>query len=177
MIETSQIRHNISLVSDFLSKNDKHFGLILSGLVGGGKTTIVRAIQNMINNISDNFINIEVNPYSTGTKSTLRIENATSILDVYNSREIRFNELCSTPLLAIDDLGVEPTEQMQYGNIISPICRLLEKRYDLRLFTIITTNLTPPEITSKYGQRIGDRLSEFKYIIFKNDESFRRYDK
>ena len=46
-------------------------------------------------------------------------------------------------MLAIDDLGTEPVEVMDYGNIITPVINLLTKRYEAHLFTIVTTNLDP----------------------------------
>lgn len=39
------------------------------------------------------------------------------------------------PLLAIDDLGTEPREVQHFGNISSPMIRLLDKRYEEQLFT------------------------------------------
>lgn len=61
--------------------------------------------------------------------------------------------------LAIDDLGTEPVEVMDYGNIITPVINLLTKRYEAHLFTIVTTNLDPKEIHKRYGDRIADRLN------------------
>lgn len=61
--------------------------------------------------------------------------------------------------LAIDDLGTEPVEVMDYGNIITPVINLLTKRYEAHLFTIVTTNLDPKEIHKRYDDRIADRLN------------------
>ena len=180
MVDNSEIRHHISAVSHFLSENDKHFGLILLGPVGGGKTTIVRAMQNLVGKLAENndeLINIDRNQYTTGNKVKIEMIEATEVANVFKMSEKEFNELCCKPILAIDDLGVEPTDVMSYGNIISPLSRLLEKRYEARLFTIITSNLAPQDITRKYGARIGDRLSEYCKIDFSNDKSYRRYAK
>ena len=46
-------------------------------------------------------------------------------------------------VLGIDDLGTEPSEVSDYGNVYTPVIDLLTKRYEEQLFTIITTNLTP----------------------------------
>lgn len=180
MVDNSEIRHHISAVSHFLAENDKHFGLILLGPVGGGKTTIARAMQNLVEKLGENnseLISIDRNPYSTGTKVKIEMIEATEVANVFKRSENEFNELCAKPILAIDDLGVEPTDIMNYGNIISPQSRLLEKRYEARLFTIITSNLAPQDITRKYGARIGDRLSEYCKIDFSNNKSYRRYAK
>ena len=77
-------------------------------------------------------------------------------------------------MLAIDDLGTEPVEVLDYGNVLYPIVDLLTRRYDRQLFTVITTNLTSEEIRAKYGERIADRLNEMMTKIVFRDSSFRR---
>ena len=72
-------------------------------------------------------------------------------------------------MLGIDDLGTEPSEVLDYGNIYTPVIDLLTKRYEEQLFTIITTNLTPQQIRGHYDDRIADRLNEMiKKIVFNN---------
>ncbi len=72
-------------------------------------------------------------------------------------------------MLAVDDVGIEPLEVMEYGNVVSPTVELLTRRYDGQLFTLLTTNLTPDGIRKRYGDRIADRLNEMAVVIpFKN---------
>ena len=72
-------------------------------------------------------------------------------------------------MLAIEDMGREPAEILEFGNTASPVIDLLEYRYDNQLFTFITTNLTPAQIREKYGNRIADRFNEMmETIVFKN---------
>ena len=72
-------------------------------------------------------------------------------------------------MLSIDDLGVEPSEVLDYGNVLSPVIELLSRRYNAQLFTIVTTNLTPKQIREHYGERIADRFNEmFERIVFEN---------
>ena len=60
-------------------------------------------------------------------------------------------------------------EVMDYGNIITPIIDLLTKRYEAKLFTIVTTNLEPKEIRQRYGDRIADRLNEMMTkVVYRN---------
>jgi DNA replication protein DnaC len=77
-------------------------------------------------------------------------------------------------MLAIDDLGIEPVEVMDFGNVLCPVVDLLTKRYDMQLFTIITTNLTPSEIREKYGDRIADRMNEMMVKIIFNNDTYRK---
>ena len=72
-------------------------------------------------------------------------------------------------VLCIDDIGLEPTEVLDYGNAISPVIEIMEARYKQQLFTFVTTNLTPAQIREKYGDRIADRFNEMmKCIVYKN---------
>jgi DNA replication protein DnaC len=83
-------------------------------------------------------------------------------------------EAKSIAVLCIDDVGLEPTEVLDYGNAINPVIEILEQRYQRQLFTFITTNLTPKQIREKYGDRIADRFNEMmKCIVYKNP-TFRR---
>lgn len=84
-----------------------------------------------------------------------------------------FIRLSRTEMLAIDDLGTEPTEVMDYGNISYPLIDLLTQRYELQLFTIITTNLTGQAIREKYGDRIADRLNEMMERVGFDNPSYR----
>ena len=80
-----------------------------------------------------------------------------------------WRNLMRTPLLIVDDLGVEPREIMDYGNVFTPLVDLITLRYDEQLYTIFTTNLTPSQLEVKYGKRIVDRLNEMvETIVFEN---------
>jgi DNA replication protein DnaC len=85
-----------------------------------------------------------------------------------------WEKLCQVDMLAIDDLGIEPVEVMDFGNVLCPVVDLLTKRYDMQLFTIITTNLTPSEIREKYGDRIADRMNEMMVKIIFNNDTYRK---
>jgi DNA replication protein DnaC len=72
-------------------------------------------------------------------------------------------------MMAVEDMGREPVEVMDYGNVTNPVIDLMEYRYNEQLFTVITTNLSPRQIAEKYGKRLADRFNEmFRKIIFKN---------
>jgi len=62
---------------------------------------------------------------------------------------------------------------MDYGNRVTPVIDLLSSRYDRMMFTVVTTNLTPKQIRSTYGDRIADRFNEMMLIIPYESPSFR----
>lgn len=130
-------------------------GLLLRGNVGVGKTTLLKAIAAVI---------------QIRTQQACPIWDAARIAKLGKGPEGQsvLDKLCRQPLLGIDDLGTEPLSVKDYGNDVMPIVELLTERYNKRLFTIITTNLTvvtreghkQDEIEARYGERIADRLRE-----------------
>ena len=77
-------------------------------------------------------------------------------------------------LMIVDDLGTEPREVMEFGNVYTPLIDLITTRYEEQLYTIFTTNLTPAQLEEKYGRRTVDRLNEMvEKVVFEN-ESYRR---
>ncbi len=133
------------------------------GGCGNGKTTLVKAVQNLFG-----YLNIPM-PEGHGMVWGLRLCDAKEVAHIARTDYLAFLALMRIPMLAVDDVGIEPLEVMEYGNVVSPIAELLTKRYDGQLFTLMTTNLTPEGIRKHYGDRIADRLGEMSVVIpFKN---------
>ena len=84
-----------------------------------------------------------------------------------------FRNLRNMPMIAIEDMGREPIEVLDYGNILNPVVDMLEYRYNMQLFTFITTNLTKSQIREKYGNRIADRFNEMREVIIFKNETYR----
>jgi DNA replication protein DnaC len=73
----------------------------------------------------------------------------------------------------IDDIGIEPKEVMDFGTITTPVVDLLEARYNRLKYTFVTTNLTPSELSEKYGPRLADRFREMFHVIGYDHPSYR----
>lgn len=167
-IDDSNTRNNISRIARHLVA-PKKFGLMLAGTCGNGKTSLLKAIQS-----ATNFLNLK---YEVRSDKEEKI--AISIIDVKeiiaNCKDYQMMEVYKkTPYLGIDDMGKEPKEVLDYGNVCNPVIDLIEYRYDKQLTTFITTNLTPDEFKDKYGERITDRFREMIEKIVFNDGSYRR---
>lgn len=161
--------HNLSALANYLTQKIPKFGVMMSGSCGNGKTTLLYTLQSAINflNQRDHFSFLK-DYYKVG----LPIYDAKDIVIMAKDlKELR--TLRERPMLAIDDLGKEPTEIMDYGNVTSPVVELLEYRYQHQLFTAITTNLTPNELKNKYGSRINDRFNEMLQVIVFQSISYR----
>lgn len=157
---------NLRLVAETLAGDSHKFGLLLAGTCGNGKTTTMRAVQSVVQLLNNTRYRSgeRIGNYLVEAKEIVQLPDKTGVLKFYQA----------TPLLFLDDLGREPTEVLKYGNVTSPITELLEYRYNQRLTTIVTTNLEPSEIRTKYGDRIADRFNEMFAVVRYTGASYRR---
>lgn len=165
---TEEIKKNLSVVGDFLTTETRFYGLFLPGSIGNGKTTMLKAIRDLLVYLADtNQIR-----FCEGDKYP-RFISAREMANV-SKTPTDFRALKDTRYLLIDDLCEEPTEVVSFGNSIYPFTELIEYRYENLLPTFISSNFGAADISDKYGnQRIGDRMKEmFKIVSFK-EESFR----
>ena len=164
-------RHNILRIATYLVKPNKP-GLMLAGTCGNGKTSLMMAIQSVTNWLTKNKA-FGTDEYGDDIKIGFTMVHVKDIIaNCRNYAEMQ--ELKKKPYLIIDDLGVEPAEVMDYGNVCNPVIDLMEYRYDRQLATFVTTNLTPEGLKEKYKIRIADRFNEMIEKIVFNDGSYRR---
>lgn len=159
------------------------FGVLLCGTCGNGKTTLMLAFQRMLNYLRDRNHFAFLDEDNRKFDATMSVYDVKEICWLAKSDYKKFKEVMSKTMLGIDDLGKEPAEIVDYGNIISPVIDLVEHRYSRQLFTFITTNLTgrrgdgqedgPESIRGKYKGRIADRFNEMFHTIAFKDISYR----
>lgn len=140
-------------------------GLLMCGVPGNGKTTLMRAISNLINlfELKDDY----------SQALFVRTLDAREIVRLSRDAFDQYRKTSQMPMLAIDDLGLEPAEVLDYGNVLNPVIDLLSTRYNDQLFTLVTTNLTGKQIREKYGDRIADRFNEMMDVIIFKTSSYR----
>ncbi len=171
-IHDQYTNQTLQAMAEILTRADcQKFGIMLSGLFGNGKTTMLRALAAAISCLDCHGM-IDHSGFDGAADMT--IYSARHIAQVARSDNPQaFDGICRCGLLAIDDLGTEPAEVVNYGNVCNPVTELLEYRYDKRLPTIVSTNLTPPTIKERYGERLGDRLREMMDNIVFEAASYR----
>lgn len=165
--ESSEQELYISQAAEWLTSDDRQFGLLICGRCGNGKTTLMKAICTAVNilGLKDAY----------GEDWCVTQVSAKELARMSKQRETqdKYRSLMKARMLALDDMGFEPGEVLDYGNVVNPVVDLMEHRYEEQLFTIATTNLTPEQVKEKYGERIADRFNEMmRKIIFTNG-SFR----
>lgn len=167
--KTDDLMACINAVGDFMTIEERKYGLFLPGGVGNGKTTMLKAIRSLLNFLIDN----EKIEYCEGSKYP-RLVTSTEIVETLLDSRRDFRELKTAQYLLIDELGSEQTEVKSFGMVYHPFYEILSYRYDNLLPTFITSNLNPTDVGVKYeDDRINDRMYEmFKVVSFK-EGSFR----
>jgi DNA replication protein DnaC len=156
--------HVLDLARWITDPTDTHYGVMLIGGLGNGKTTLMRALKRAMFYMNRNCSG----DYQLEWQMVIRAARSVTADD-------RFHKC-----LGIDDLGTEPLERMSYGNIETPTTDVLYHRYEKRLFTVVTTNLAlqpndsgVPTLRQRYGDRLADRFSEMFHIIRFYNQSYR----
>lgn len=139
-------------------------GLILSGNYGTMKTTMAVAILRAWLEAGHNGLLVPM---------CSLIDNLFTMRERNREEWARYeNMLRSVPLLVIDDLGGENTDQKW---VLGKVDSIITERYSRMLPVIITTNLSAQELMGTYGGRLLDRLkSTSKLLVFKS-QSQRSY--
>ena len=157
----------LNLIAKYLTGGSKKFGLMFCGLCGNGKTTWAKALQLLVSGLNlKNPINNLYYVFPLCNAKDLAMRSKGNYNDWRNVMRYQ--------LMIVDDLGTEPREVMEFGNVYTPLIDLITTRYEEQLYTIFTTNLTPAQLEEKYGKSIVDRLNEMvEKVVFEN-ESYRR---
>ena len=111
--------------------------------------------------------------YGNPDAASLRMVCASDLVQMFETKEESYQNLKKVGILAIDDVGLEPLEYNKYGNVIHPLLDIFYHRYENRLMTIFTTNLTTTALAERYGARFEDRINEMMYRIGFPGLSFR----
>lgn len=131
---------------------DEHRWLFLSGTLGTGKTTMLKALKTIF--------------------SSSIYCSAMRAFDEFKAREM-LPIFPDNKLLLLDDLGAEPPICKIFGEDRTPITDLLLHRYDWLATTVIATNLSLDEIQVRYGDRLADRIAEMAINILYDAPSYR----
>lgn len=155
--------HAVAFAAAWLTSDTKQ-GFMLRGGVGCGKTTLLHAVRTTLN---------------VAAQKSLPIIDSTEVAE-HGLEKAWMERYSQCPLLGIDDLGAERLSLKDYGNEVTPMVTLLTERYKHRLPTFITTNLQvvdgKDEISTRYGERIADRLGELcnTFTYGNNCQSYRQ---
>lgn len=124
-------------------------GIAIVGGYGVGKSTLLKCIKQMPNGCGLYLHNGFTHYVDASQFATDYQESGIEIFDRWKNKEV----------LLIDDVGEEP-QVKYYGNGYPIVAQLLKYRYEKRLVTHITSNKSPAELGTLYGEGVKDRLKE-----------------
>lgn len=134
---TDSLRSYLSDIGDFLTLEEHKYGLFIPGSVGNGKTTMLKAIRDLLVYLIDN----ERIRYCEGAKYP-RFVTGNEMVECLLDSRASFRELKTAKYLFIDELGSEQTEVSSYGMVYRPFYDILNYRYENLLPTFISSNLS-----------------------------------
>ena len=150
----NQLYYYLTKSSKF--KGDFKKGIILTGNIGTGKTLILRAYCEMIED-STNFV---INFMKAKDLSAKILEVGV--------------EHCASRIILIDDIGKEEAIINDFGTKTTPIKDLLDARYEIGSWTFATANYKLETFEEKYGKMIYDRMKEMFNILELKGKSRRK---
>jgi len=144
-------------------------GILLSGPIGCGKTSIMQLLKPFSNHYTD---------YKIKTCREISFEFAKHGYEALNAythksyNQVRLTGFC------FDDLGAEQ-QIKHFGNDCNVMAEILITRYEQYIenksITHITTNLSASEIEKMYGNRLRSRMRNmFNVISFEGNSKDKR---
>lgn len=152
---------------------DLNKGLLLTGPVGCGKTSLMKLINHVVP------IRERYNIKSCREVSYDFMSQGYDAIHTYTYQSFKNNNNVKVPKTwCFDDLGTENTLKY-YGNECNVMAEILSSRYELfiekDMITHLTTNLTAQEIENLYGNRVRSRMREmFNLIAFDSNSKDKR---
>ena len=134
-------------------------GLLLTGPVGCGKTSIMKLLK-----------------YLVPHHKSYEVIPCRNIVFSFNHIGFKaIEDYGDTGYFCFDDLGVEPLGRF-FGQDCNVLGEILLSRHDLflskKIKTHITTNLQAAELEERYGQRVRSRMKHMFNLVSFNKDSF-----
>jgi len=138
-------------------------GLLLSGPVGCGKTSLMHLVNN--------FFPVEKRYTIQSTREVTFnfVRQGYQVLHKYGNGSYQFKSIGYCPkTYCFDDLGIERPIHY-FGNECNVMAEILLSRYDhfihKKMLTHLTTNLSASELEGLYGNRLRSRMREMFNLI------------
>jgi len=168
-------REELNKLLTKIASNAVNKGIVLMGIPGTGKTTIIKKFLNDIKDAKIKQIK-DTNKDSTEYRIQLKIDLLRPEYSLKSTNDLvtHYMETGKVPTSKnIDDLGTEPIAN-HYGTTLDVIPFIIQNMYsNNKDFGYYTTNLSYNELVERYGKRIVERLQEKCYILHLEDTNFR----
>ncbi len=160
-IDRRALDANCKSIARWATSDDTKQSLIMTGFPGTGKTTMLDAMAATFRQLQ-----VPFHRFNATDLPDIMLESS----ELFRDRILRGRW---TDFLLIDDIGEEPAYVMDYGRQLPLFSKIVAERYARMLPLVITTNLTPEQIRTTYGERTADRLHEVADILTFKGSSYR----
>lgn len=154
-------------------------GILLTGSIGTGKTTILQLFKKFINTYhfelpNKNFKIVDsrfvVRDFLIDGMRALDTYGRKSFGIKYDPRKGDIEDFTKPITYCFDDLGLEESNSKMYGNNISALSEIMLDRYSMYksngMITHAISNLSIENLTKLYGDRAMDRFKEmFNHLV------------
>lgn len=158
-------------IAEFFSQSSVHQGLLLFGSWGTGKSSMLKAIARAMTDfyaaMPSPFNGLEAYRFNALRMSVYDFKSP--IID-----ERLFMEACDTPLLLLDDVGLEngcPETQRFSRELIGEV---LLKRYDRMKPTVLASIFDIESLSDIYGRHVAEIMKEV-YATITMETSYRNF--
>ena len=153
----ARMQRNLRIAKAFADNFARHHdNLLLIGTTGTGKTHVSTAIAKTV--ISQGF-----DVLYDSVQNIINDFETDKFRSGYSQTEPISTKYLECDLLIIDDLGAEFISQFS----VSALYNLINTRQNKGLSTIISTNLSGPELAGKYDGRIYSRIIGADYTVLR----------
>ena len=146
----------INYFFEFDGQLDTKKGLLFTGGVGLGKTSLFRIFQRFASRLE------------LDTRFTIK-PMMSAVYDVSETSNVATMKSLFKGNVCFDDLGQEASTVKLFGNEIKVFEEIMTHRYNNFVTfgdkTHLSTNLTFPQIREKYGDRVSSRIVEMMNIV------------
>ena len=158
-----ELRSNYGIVRDYAASLDENIangaGLLLAGNFGTLKSSMAVAVLRY---------QLERGQGGLFVPMCSLIDNLFTMYKLNRDEWAKYEfKIRNTPLLVLDDLGSENTDQ---GWVLGKVDSIITERYNKMRPVIITTNLSKADLKGTYSGRLFDRLrSTSKSLVFRGE--------
>ena len=146
----------INYFLEFNGKLDTKKGLLFTGGVGLGKTSLFRIFQRFANKL-DLDTRFKIKPMMSAVYDVSESANVSAMKELFQGN------------ICFEDLGQEAATVKLFGNEIRVFEEIMTHRYNNFITfghkTHLSTNLTFPQIREKYGDRVASRIAEMMNVV------------
>ncbi|MCM1175848.1 MAG: ATP-binding protein [Blautia sp.] len=166
--DLSRFRNAVIICQNFIKNfNSGYHNLLFYGTVGTGKTFLSNCVAKEL--IERGY---SVIYFSAAGLFDLLSRYSFDYKSKEDERE-RYADLYQCDMLIIDDLGTELTNQFVASRLFS----LLNERHMGKKATVISTNLSPEELSNRYSDRIFSRIISYYELCKLTGPDIRMYKK